>query len=179
MTKFFAIDVGRFGGEGQKQFQVFGDNIDRKAAPQVRSVNTLEKFEDFIPPIIRQHYEGIVAGGTGYQGYRRVVSNIASARWDWQVDVPCTTGGNDRGRLPIRCKGGFFKDEVVEMGEPWLWIVDCRWGANGDDDAPWTSVEYWKVFQQVRRWRQAFTAGPQYFCFQQACSLTRTCGKCL
>jgi len=64
---------------------VFGDTVDRKmqkawAAPQVRSVNTLEKFEDLIPPIIRQHYEDIVAGGTGYQGYCWAVSNIASAR---------------------------------------------------------------------------------------------------
>jgi hypothetical protein len=106
MIEFFAIDVGRFGGEGQKQLQVFGDIVDRKmqnawASPQVRSMNMLEKFVDLIPPIIRQHYEDIVAGGIGYQGYRRAVYNIASARWDWQVDVPCTTGGNNRGRLPI------------------------------------------------------------------------------
>jgi hypothetical protein len=50
---------------------VFSDTVDKKmqnawGAPQVRSVNTLEKFEDLIPPIIRQHYEDIVAGGTGY-----------------------------------------------------------------------------------------------------------------
>jgi hypothetical protein len=90
------------------------------AIPQVRSVNTLEKFEDLIPPIIRQHYKDIVTGGTGYQGYHRVMSNIGSARWDWQVGVRCTTGENDKGRLPIRCRGGFFEDEVVEMGEPCL-----------------------------------------------------------
>jgi hypothetical protein len=30
MIEFFAIDVGRFGGEGQKQLQVFGDTVDRK-----------------------------------------------------------------------------------------------------------------------------------------------------
>jgi hypothetical protein len=107
-------------------------------------VNTLEKFEDLIPPIIRQHYEDIVAGGTGYQGYRWAVSNIASAKWDWQVDVPCTTRGNDKGRLPIRCRRGTFEDEVVEMGEPCLWIVDCRRGGTRDDDAPWTNVEYRK-----------------------------------
>jgi hypothetical protein len=106
ITEFFAMNVGRFGEEGQKQLQVFGDIVDRKmqnawASPQVRSMNMLEKFVDLIPPIIRQHYEDIVAGGIGYQGYRRAVYNIASARWDWQVDVPCTTGGNNRGRLPI------------------------------------------------------------------------------
>ena len=58
MTEFLAINVVRFGGEGQKQLQVFGDTVDMKmqkawTAPQVRSVNTLEKFEDLKPPIIR------------------------------------------------------------------------------------------------------------------------------
>jgi hypothetical protein len=28
--KVFAIDIGRFGGEGQKQLQVFGDTVDKK-----------------------------------------------------------------------------------------------------------------------------------------------------
>jgi hypothetical protein len=118
----------------------------------VRPENTLEKFEDLIPPIIRQHYEDIVVRGTGYQGYRRVVSNIASVRWDWQVDVPCTTGRNDRGRIPIRCRGRFFEDEVVEIDEPYLWIIDCRQGGTRDDDALWTNVEYRKVFQQIQKW---------------------------
>jgi hypothetical protein len=30
MTEFFTIDVGRFGREGQKQLQVFGNTVDRK-----------------------------------------------------------------------------------------------------------------------------------------------------
>ena len=64
---------------------MFGDIVDMKmqnawGVPQVRFVNMLEKFEDLIPPIIRQYYEDIVVGGIGYQGYRQVVSNIVSAR---------------------------------------------------------------------------------------------------
>jgi hypothetical protein len=43
------------------------------------------------------------------------------------VDVPCRTGGNNTDRLPIRCRGGFFEDEFVE-------------------------IEYGKVFQQLQRW---------------------------
>jgi hypothetical protein len=88
-----------WGGEGQKQFQVLGDKffaIDKKmqnvwVAPLVKSVNMLEKFDALIPPIIRQHYEDIVGGGSGYQGYHWAVSNIIDARWDWKVDVPYTT----------------------------------------------------------------------------------------
>jgi hypothetical protein len=46
------------------------------------------------------------------------------------------TGGNDMGQLPIRCRGGFFEDEFVEIGEPCLWIFDCRQGATEGDDVP-------------------------------------------
>ena len=42
------------------------------------------------------------------------------------MDVPCRTGGNDAGQLPIQCRGRFFEDEFVEIGEPYLWIFDCR-----------------------------------------------------
>jgi hypothetical protein len=110
------------------------DGIDKKmqnvwAALLVRSVNTLEKFDALIPPIIRQHYENIVGGGSGYQGYRWVVPNVEDARWDWQLYVPCSTGRNNAGQLPIRCAGGFFVDEFVEIGEPCLWIFDYKRGA--------------------------------------------------
>jgi hypothetical protein len=150
MAEFFAIQMERFGGERQRQLQVLGDAIDKKmqnvwVAPLVRLVNTLEKFDALIPPIIRQHYEDIVGRGSGYLGYRRAVSNVEDAWWDWQVHVPCNTGGNNAGRLPIRCTGGFFADEFVEIGEPSLWIFDCRQGASGGDDVPWIVVEYGKV----------------------------------
>ena len=67
---------------------------------------------------------------------------LTFARWYWQVDVPYTIGGNNIGQRPIRCKGGFFEDKVVEMDKPCLWIVDCKRGGTGDNDAPWTNVEY-------------------------------------
>jgi hypothetical protein len=54
-------------------------------------------------------------GGQGYRGYRRTVANIAEANWHWQVDVPCPTRGSNEGRLPIRCRGGVFQGEAVEI----------------------------------------------------------------
>jgi hypothetical protein len=68
------------------------------------------------------------------------------------VDVPCRTGGNNTDRLPIRCRGGFFEDEFVKIGEPYLWIFDCRRGGTRRDDVPWVALEYGKVFQQLQRW---------------------------
>jgi hypothetical protein len=157
MAEFFAIHVERFGGDEQRQFQVFGAAINKKmqnawAAPMVRSFNMLEKYEAFIPPIIRQYYEDIVVGGIGYQGYRRAVSNIGDTRRDWQVNVPFRIGGNNAGRPPIRCRGGFFENEFVEIGEPCLWIFEYRRGGTRGDDVPWAALEYGKVLQQLQRW---------------------------
>jgi hypothetical protein len=92
----------RWGDLGGRQLQVLGDAIDRKmqnvwTAPLVRSVNTLEKFNALIPPIIRQHYEDIVGRSSGYQGYRRAMPNVEDTRWDWQVHVSCSIGGNNVG----------------------------------------------------------------------------------
>ena len=106
MSEFFAISVDKFRGGKHCQFQVLGSDIDKSmkiawAARAVKTVKALKKFEHLIPPTIRQHYFNIVAGGTGYEGYRRGVANIASARWDWQVQVSRAIGGNNTGQLPI------------------------------------------------------------------------------
>jgi hypothetical protein len=113
MTEFFAINVDRFAGPGQKQLQVFGASVDKKmqiawAAPLVKSVTMLERIQHFIIPMVRYHFNDIIAGGRGYRGYCRTVANITEANWHWQVDVPCPTGGSDEGRLSIHCRGGVF-----------------------------------------------------------------------
>jgi hypothetical protein len=87
------------------------------AAPSVKSVTMLERVQHLIIPMVRYHFNDIVAWGRGYRGYRRTVANIAEASWHWQVDVPCPIGGNDEGRLPIRCRGGVFQGDAVEIGE--------------------------------------------------------------
>jgi hypothetical protein len=113
MTEFFAINVDRFVGPGQKQLQVFSATIDKKiqitwAAPAVKSMTIMERVQHLITPMVRYHFNDIVAGGRGYRGYRRTVANIAKASWHCQVDVPYPTVGSDEGRLPIRCRGGVF-----------------------------------------------------------------------
>jgi hypothetical protein len=159
MTEFFAINVDRFAGPGQKQLQVFGASVDKKmqiawAAPSVKSVTMLERVQHLITPMVRYHFNDIVAGGRGYQGYRRTVANIAEASWHWQVDVPCPTGGNDEGRLPIRCRGGVFQGDAVEIGQPCLWVFDCRRGTTGGEDVCWTEVKYDNVMQYVKKWME-------------------------
>jgi hypothetical protein len=50
MTEFFAINMDRFAGPGQKQLQVFGASVDKRmqiawAAPSVKSVTMLERVQ--------------------------------------------------------------------------------------------------------------------------------------
>jgi hypothetical protein len=104
---------------------VFGASVDKKmqivwAALSVKSVTMLERVQHLITPMVRYHFNDIVAGGRGYRGYRRTVANIAEASWHWQVDVPYPTGGSDEGRLPIHCRGGVFQGDAVEIGQPCL-----------------------------------------------------------
>jgi hypothetical protein len=71
MTEFCAIKVGRFTGPSQKQLQVFGAAVDKKmqitwTAPAMKSVNMLERVQHFITPMVRYHFNNIVAGGRGY-----------------------------------------------------------------------------------------------------------------
>jgi hypothetical protein len=120
----------------------------------VKSVTMLERVQHLITPMVRYHFNDIVAGGRGYRGYHRTVANIAEASWHWQVNVPCPTGGSNEGRLPIRCRGGVFQGDAVEIGQPCLWVFDCRQGTTGGEDVCWTKVEYGNVMQQVKKWME-------------------------
>ena len=113
MTEFFAINVDRFAGLDQKQLQVFGTAVEKKmqiawAALAMKLVNMLERIQHLITPMLRAHFDDIVAGSRGYRSYRRNVANISRANWNWQMDVPRPTGGSGDGRLPIRCRRGVF-----------------------------------------------------------------------
>jgi hypothetical protein len=67
ITEFFAINVDRFAGPGQKQLQVFGASVDKKmqivwATPSVKSVIMLESVQHLITPMVRYHFNDIIAG---------------------------------------------------------------------------------------------------------------------
>jgi hypothetical protein len=83
IVEFFVINVDRFVGPGQKQLQVFGASVDKRmqiawAAPSVKSVTMLERVQHLITPMVRYHFNDIVAGGRGYRGYRRIGATVGS-----------------------------------------------------------------------------------------------------
>ena len=72
-----------------------------------------------------------------------------NARWDWQVVLSTIQQEENVEPMHVRCRGGFFKDEYVELGKPCLWIFDCRRGGSGGEDEEWSHDDYNKVFHQV------------------------------
>jgi hypothetical protein len=54
--------------------------------------------------------------------------------------------------LPVRGRGGFFTEEHLELGEPCLWIIDCRWGSSQGEDKAWGDDDYAHVMERLQRW---------------------------
>ena len=50
-------------------------------APVVKSMTMLEKVQHLITPMVRYHFNDIVAMGREYWGYRRTLANIEEASW--------------------------------------------------------------------------------------------------
>ena len=106
------------------------------ANPLVGTVGALEKLEPLISSLIRQHYGDVAVGGRGFRGHGRDVGDIGALRWDWHFMLPSPAGGDILRRLPVRGMGGFFTDYHMELGEPCLWIFDCKRGdGEGEDKA--------------------------------------------
>ena len=157
MEEFFVIPVGRYGGDRGEVLQELGENIETDmkkawASPLVRAVGALEKLDPLIPPLIRQHYTDIATGGRGYRGHARDVGDLGAARWDWQFRLPIRRGGHALRMLPVRGRGGFFTEEHLELGEPCLWIIDCRRGSSQGEDKAWGDDDYAHVMERLQRW---------------------------
>ena len=104
---------------------MFGATVDKKmqiawAVLAVKSMTMLERVQHLIIPMVRDHFDDIVAGARKYRGSYRKLANIVGASWDWQVGVPCPTGGSNNGRLLICCSGSVFQGDRVQIGQPCL-----------------------------------------------------------
>ena len=52
-------------------------------------------------------------------------------------------------------RGGLFTGGIGELGEPALWIFDCRWRGKIGDEEAWTYEEYETVMEVMERWMHA------------------------
>jgi hypothetical protein len=157
MEAFFRLPVSQFFSDGGEQLKFFAKNIDKAmnkawAAPKHKRPGQLADIASKISPVIIQHYQSITSGGSGYHGYRREVTDLRTASWEWQVTVPHVGDGVHEGRLPIRCRSSFFRGAIVELGEPCTWIFDCRRVASTGIGNAWRPMDYENAMLRLERW---------------------------
>ena len=92
---------------------------------------------------------------------------MANARWDWQVSLDIQEQKGPLRSLSLKCRGGFFEEEYIELGKPYLWVFDYRRGGTQGEDKEWCNEDYNIVFNQLKkrmtaivRWNAVFLFPP-------------------
>ena len=52
-------------------------------------------------------------------------------------------------------RGGLFTGGIGALGEPALWVLDCRWEGNTGDNDAWTYEAYEITMEVMGRWMHA------------------------
>jgi hypothetical protein len=122
MTEFFAINMDRFAGPGQKQLQVFGASVDKKiqiawVAPSMKSVTMLERVQHLITPMVRYHFNDIVVGGRGYRGFGATVGPWSILR---------RPVGIGKWMCPAQRGGATKEDFLFVVGEGYFRVTSWR-----------------------------------------------------
>ena len=165
MEAFMGIDVARFGDHdtlvalgmlGTKSF------ISHWASPLYVHVSTLKKYGEEIPLAVRAHHKDIVSGGQGFKGKVRHIGDHAYSLpgWLWEAHLKKRAyGSTELQDVHIMHRGGLFTGGSGQLGEPTLWVVDCRWGGSERPDKPWTSQDYENSFEILQDW---MNGGPRW-----------------
>ena len=62
--------------------------------------------------------------------------------------------------------GGFFIDHHVELGEPYLWIFDCRRGDGEGEDKAREDVDYTNAMERLQSLMASVYKWPAIFLFR-------------
>ena len=93
-------------------------------------------------------------GGTGFSGKMKLVGEQTYfvSGWLWKTQLQKPILGSEEVRdVQIIHRGGLFTSGIGALGEPALWVLDCRWeGKTGDNEA-WTYEAYEIAMEVMRR----------------------------
>ena len=161
MDDFLKIDITRFGKHstlvalGQLGRRTF---INHWSSPLYVQVSALKKYASEIPGAIRAHYRDIMNGGTIFSGTVKLIEEHTYSLngWLWETHLQKPVRGLKEVRdVQILHRGGLFTSGYGEIGEPALWVADCRWGGKGGEDKPWAYEDYNTAMQVMGRWMHA------------------------
>ena len=121
-------------------------------------VSALKKYAHEIPAALRAHHHDIVKGGRGFSGKVKVIGDetYAVSGWLWKTKVQEHVQGYEEVRdVEIMHRGGLFTSGIGELGEPALWVLDCRWGGKEGNEEAWTYKEYETAMEVMGKWMHA------------------------
>ena len=162
MEDFVKIDVTRFGNHdtlvasGQLGTRNF---ITHWSSQLYVRVTALKKYTHEIPAALRAHHRDIVKGGTGFSGQVKLIGEqtYSVSGWLWKTQVQKSIQGSEEVRdVQIMNRGGLFTGGIGELGEPALWVLDCRWGGKTGDEEAWAYEEYETTMEVMGRWMHAY-----------------------
>ena len=132
--------------------------INHWSSPLYVRVSALKKYASEIPGAVRAHYQDIMNGGTGFSGKVKLIGehNYTLSGWLWETHLQKPVRGLKEVReVQILHRRGLFTRGYGQLGEPALWIVDCRWGGKGGVDKPWAYEDYATTMHVMGRWMHA------------------------
>ena len=129
--------------------------INHWASPLYVHVSALKKYVKEIPATLRAHHKDIVSGRRGFFGKVRMIGDTtyALSGWLWkthlQKPIKESVGIRDVHR------GGLFMGVPEALGEPMLWVVDCRWRSSAAEEKAWDFQDYGRAMKTIERWMKA------------------------
>ena len=159
MEDFVKLDVTRFGDHdtlvalGQLGMRSF---ITHWSSQLYVRVSALKKYTHEIPIALRAHHQDIVKGG--FSGKVKLVGEQTYSVSGWLLKTQLwkpVLGSEEVRDVQIMHRGELFIGGIGELGEPALWVLDCRWGGKIGDDEAWTYEEYETTMEVMGRWMHA------------------------
>ena len=158
---FMEVNVERFGDHdtlvGLRQLAT-KSFINHWASPLYVHVSALKKHVKEIPAALRAHYKDIVSGGSGFSGKVKMFGDTSYAlsgyQWETHIQKPLEESAGVRD-VHIMHRGGLFRSGPGALGEPALWVVDCRWGSSAAEEKAWDILDYGRAMTQIGKWMKA------------------------
>ena len=161
MDAFMQINVERFGDHDtlvalrQLATKSF---INHWASPLYVHVSAWKKYVKEIPATLKAHHKDIVSGGRGFSRKVKMIGDTtyALSGWLWETHLQKSIKESPGVcNVHIMHRGGLFMGRPGALGEPALWIVDCRWGSSATEEKAWDFQDYGRALKTIGRWMKA------------------------
>ena len=97
-------------------------------------------------------------GGIGFSRKVKLVGEQTYSvnGWLWKTKLQKPVERSEEVRdVQIMHRGRLFTSGIDELGEPALWVLDCRLGGKSGDEEAWTYEEYETAMEVMERWMYA------------------------